>query len=101
MANGEGLGMPLRLAQGEAEEYVGLPRDVVLQRYMRRHKDEKCPFCLRFIGNHSLKQFSNCANHDEMLARLEPEEVPLIRCPACKELVPPAFACIKCGEIDI
>lgn len=91
----------LNLTEAEAIEYLGLPREVILKRYIRAHKDDKCPHCGRFIGNHSEKQLSRCTDIDGLVVQVNrlkagPTEVPMIQCPFCSEWIPPAFACIRC-----
>jgi hypothetical protein len=60
----------LKLTESEVVEYEGLPRDVILIRYMKVHRNERCPHCGRLIGNHSLKRLSKCANYDGLVVQI-------------------------------
>lgn len=96
------------LTADEAAEYDGLPKSLVMKRYMKAHRSELCPHCKKFIGNHSEKKFAHCVTHETEKLRsdralqqtlsVEPIEVTLVVCPECDVLVPPAFACIRCGS---
>lgn len=60
----------LNITEEEAIEYEGLPKEVILKRYIRTHKDEKCPHCSRFIGNHTEKQLGRCADTDGLVVKI-------------------------------
>lgn len=46
-------------AGGREMEAMGNQR-AAIKHYMRRHREERCPVCSRFVGNHSYKQFARC-----------------------------------------
>lgn len=96
------------VSEEEQAEYEGLPKSVVLKRYMKAHRTEKCAHCQKLIGNHSEKAFGHCVSHEteklrsdraiQQTVSLEPTEVEMVVCPKCEQMVPPAFACIRCGQ---
>lgn len=59
----------LQLTEAEAEEFARLPNDVRLEHYIKNHHADKCGSCARFVGNHSLRQFKECAASE--LARFD------------------------------
>lgn len=61
----------LKLTVAEAVEYEGLPKDVILRKYIKSHCHELCGHCLKFIGNHSLKRLRLCAEADTSKVKIE------------------------------
>lgn len=51
----------LRLTADEAREYLTLPFDLRIERYVKSHRTEKCGACGCFVGNHSVRKFKECA----------------------------------------
>lgn len=51
----------LELTPAEAEEFSRLPLDLRLEKYMKNHFSQSCRKCNKFVGNHSLKKFKECA----------------------------------------
>jgi hypothetical protein len=56
----------LSLTKDEVIEYQTLPQNIRLTRYMKSHKDERCPYCKRLVGNHSLKRFKRCVYQEKL-----------------------------------
>lgn len=56
---------PLTEAEETELRKLRNPRSAI-KRYMKLHRNDKCPVCTRYIGNHTLKQFSRCLakSHD-------------------------------------
>lgn len=94
----------LNISEEEAIAYSGLPKEVILKRYIRAHKDETCPHCNRFVGNHTEKQLAKCADTDGLvvkineLEQMEPIDVAMVLCASCRQYAPPAPQCIWCGR---
>jgi hypothetical protein len=102
----------LDLTPEESAQYKGLPMDVVLERYKKAHRNERCPHCQKIIGNHSLKSFKKCVGTEQAKLKFEsdkkvmdmalsksihPTEVALITCRNCSKAAPPFIRCIHCG----
>ena len=51
----------LELTEAEAREYSTLPHGLRLERYIKNHFSQSCPKCNKFVGNHSLRRFRECA----------------------------------------
>lgn len=94
----------LNLTEAEAIDYIGLPKEVILKRYIKTHKDDRCPHCKRLIGNHSTKQLSRCADTDGLVVKVNkleidpPVEVKMVLCSSCNRYAPPTSKCIWCSE---
>lgn len=66
----------IELTTAEAEEFSRIPHDLRLEKYMKNHFSQPCPKCNKFVGNHSLKKFKECAAGalaDIDIARHEPD----------------------------
>lgn len=54
----------LNITPEEEVEWQGLPRTLILQKYIKAHRTELCPHCHKFVGNHSVKRMAICAEKD-------------------------------------
>lgn len=69
----------LSLTEKEAAEFETLPKTMIIERYMKYHRQDKCANCGGFVGNHSTRKFLKCAATELAridCLRLEKEEVP-------------------------
>lgn len=51
----------LHVTPAEAQAYLTLPGRMRVERWKKDHAKERCGECNKFIGNHSLKMFAQCA----------------------------------------
>jgi hypothetical protein len=64
----------LELTEAEAAELLPLPKDLRIERYIKRmHRTDKCKVCGCFIGNHSVGVFKDHAATE--LAQFETERL--------------------------
>jgi hypothetical protein len=54
----------LELTDEEAQEYLTLPLDIRIKRYIQTHSKDKCKSCGCWLANHNPRKFKECAANE-------------------------------------